>query len=307
MEMNEDALAKLGLQALLSPFVTVLSQHEVQAPTQFVDLFVPAPPEDPTAAETALGLLGRMVAAPAQLEAFSDTVTLHEGRDCLRKQLTLHHALILGAPRGTSVATIPLPQLWILSLGRPRALLGGWGMTAAAGWPSGVYRTAEGLGAWVVVLRELPRTRETLLVRLFGDDEMLVGVSFDLLGLGAQDPVRQASARLLYRWRVWLKGHPEDEATRRRLMNFEQMVEQETQRLIEFGKADGLREGKAEGLREGLHEGTVALREAVGDLCELLGVELTEARRQHLASLDLAGLQQLRVALKATRSWPAGG
>jgi hypothetical protein len=49
------------------------------------------------------------------------------------------------------------------------------------------------------------------------------------------------------------------------------------------------------------------LREAVADLCEAYGVELTEARREHLAGLDLAGLQELRARLKAARSWPAGG
>jgi flagellar biosynthesis/type III secretory pathway protein FliH len=81
-------------------------------------------------------------------------------------------------------------------------------------------------------------------------------------------------------------------------MNFEQMVEQETQRLIEHGRADGL--------RDGLREGAAALREAVADLCEAYGVELTEARREHLAGLDLAGLQELRARLKAARSWPAG-
>jgi hypothetical protein len=145
------------------------------------------------------------------------------------------------------------------------------------------------------VLRELPRTRETLL-RLFGDAEMRRAVSFDLSGLGAQDAVKQASARLLYRWMVWLKGHPEDEATRRRLMDFEQMVEQETQRLIDFGKADGLREGRADGLRE-----------AVADLCEAYGIEVTAARQQHLAGLDLAGLQSFKARLKAARAWPAEG
>jgi hypothetical protein len=198
--MNEDALAKLGLQALLSPFVSVLTQHEVQAPAQFVDLFVPTPPADQAAAETALGVLGRMVGAPAMLEAFSDTVTLQEGRDCQRKQLTLHHSMVLKAPRGTA-ASIPLPQLWVLSLGRPETLVQRWSMQANDGWPAGFYGS-EGLEAWVVVLRELPRTTETLLLRLFGDEPMRQQVAHDLAAMTASQPVRQASARLLCRWRV---------------------------------------------------------------------------------------------------------
>jgi predicted transposase/invertase (TIGR01784 family) len=68
------------------------------------------------------------------------------------------------------------------------------------------------------------------------------------------------------------------------------------------GKEEGLREGKADGLREGKEEG---LRAAISDLCELLQVELTTERRSHLAGLDLASLESLRVPLKQQRSWPA--
>jgi hypothetical protein len=42
----------------------------------------------------------------------------------------------------------------------------------------------------------------------------------------------------------------------------------------------------------------------VEDLCEVLGVELTEERKAHLAGLDLAGLEALRRHLKTHRSWP---
>jgi uncharacterized membrane protein YqjE len=48
------------------------------------------------------------------------------------------------------------------------------------------------------------------------------------------------------------------------------------------------------------------LREAVADLCELLGVELTETRRTQLAALDLAGLGAFLAALKPARAWPGG-
>jgi hypothetical protein len=72
---------------------------------------------------------------------------------------------------------------------------------------------------------------------------------------------------------------------------------------LKEGKQAGLKEGKLAGLEEGEAKG---LREAVSDLCELLGIALTEAQREQLAGLDLAGLQRLRAHLKATRSWPAG-
>jgi hypothetical protein len=72
---------------------------------------------------------------------------------------------------------------------------------------------------------------------------------------------------------------------------------------VREGKAEGLREGKAAGLREGKEEG---LRQAVVDLCEVLGVEVTDERCAHLAALDLPGLEALRAELKAKKTWPAG-
>jgi len=60
----------------------------------------------------------------------------------------------------------------------------------------------------------------------------------------------------------------------------------------------GLREGEARGKADGL-------REAAEDLCELLGVSLTQERRAHLAGLDLAGLSALRSHLKDRKGWPS--
>jgi flagellar biosynthesis/type III secretory pathway protein FliH len=68
-------------------------------------------------------------------------------------------------------------------------------------------------------------------------------------------------------------------------------------------EADGLREGKEDGLREGNAAG---LRAAITDLCEVLGVEVTDERRAHLAALDLPGLEALRSELKAMKAWLAG-
>ncbi len=67
------------------------------------------------------------------------------------------------------------------------------------------------------------------------------------------------------------------------------------------GKAEGLREGKAKGLREGEAKG---LREAVRTVCELIGIELDEARERELAALDEAALRTLLAHLKTARAWP---
>ena len=46
------------------------------------------------------------------------------------------------------------------------------------------------------------------------------------------------------------------------------------------------------------------MQATVGDLCELLDIEVTDERKAHLASLDLVGLETLRGHLKTHKSWP---
>jgi len=252
--VNEDARAKLGLQALLSPFVPLRVHHEVQPPAQFVDLYVSAPPASPDAMIETLGTLGRMASQPALLEASSDTVTLEEARDCQRKQLTLHHTLTLDAnrqrPPGGAPVAVPFPWLWILSLGEPRAVLNAWVMSPSGRWPDGIERSNEAMAVGVVVLRRLEVTRETITLRLFGDEPMRQRASRELQAMSEEDPLRRAVGQMLYRWRIWLKGHPEDEETRRRLMDFEQLVEQETLQLKNEARYEGHKEGLQEGRRE---------------------------------------------------------
>lgn len=63
------------------------------------------------------------------------------------------------------------------------------------------------------------------------------------------------------------------------------------------------------GLQHGLEKGREQGRErearlAIADICEMLGLELTAARRGHLEQLNLQGLEALRAHLKTHRMWP---
>lgn len=66
---------------------------------------------------------------------------------------------------------------------------------------------------------------------------------------------------------------------------------------------DALLRGRREGEEKGLERGR---REAILDLAEVLGLEVTEERRTRLAALDGAGLDEVRAAVRAMRGWPEG-
>jgi hypothetical protein len=48
-----------------------------------------------------------------------------------------------------------------------------------------------------------------------------------------------------------------------------------------------------------------AAREAIADLCEVLGIDLTPERRSQLDGMKAEALAALRARLKVERGWPA--
>jgi hypothetical protein len=66
---------------------------------------------------------------------------------------------------------------------------------------------------------------------------------------------------------------------------------------IELGREKGLELGRKKGFEQ-------VIRAAIGDLCEALGIELTEERRARIEQMDLPALNELRAALKRSRRFP---
>jgi hypothetical protein len=76
----------------------------------------------------------------------------------------------------------------------------------APGWPEGFYRAPEGLAAWVVVLPELPKTRETLPLRLFGDERTRRSLPQEIAAQEAGDPMGPVVRGMLKTWVLWVRG-----------------------------------------------------------------------------------------------------
>ena len=49
------------------------------------------------------------------------------------------------------------------------------------------------------------------------------------------------------------------------------------------------------------------IQQAITDLCEILGIEMTAERRAQIERLDLAGLSALRAHIKTARAWLPSG
>jgi hypothetical protein len=257
MQRNRfDRAAKDMLRASLEPDGAFAADEEIASHPQHADgWFTPDPARPPTRA--ALGLLGRMTSDACTLEAFHATPGENDVSDCVRKLLTFRHVLTLRTPAP------PPPRLWIISSGRPVGGLEGFAFHSRQGWPNGVYHSPRLLFAGLVVTSELPRARDTLLLRLMGAGACLRDALAELATMPREARERAIAGPVLLRCRIDV---PEDPASRtsedEEFMTSTQEIFEAWEREKEAaGLERGLEQGRAEGRTEGLAEAVVMIYE----------------------------------------------
>lgn len=168
MREIHDQYAKHALSALLRPAGPVEEQKAVSPEAQYVDVhFTPSPDGAPSLDR--LGLLGRLADRPTSLEHFHRTPDGRSLVECVRKHLNHRHVVSLRQPSAAESDSDPaLPQLWVLSSGRPDGSLRGLGLKRRRGFPPGIYGSPPLYDFGVVAINELREHRSTLLLRLLG-------------------------------------------------------------------------------------------------------------------------------------------
>ena len=210
MHNRSDQLAKNILRDALSRASTAETEVEVMAATQKIDVYcVPDPAREAERAE--MGLLGELSAEPSLFEPYHDTPSLRHVRHCLRKQLTWHHELERRARAAASSPSpdadpdappdpaVTFPALVIISPGRPETVLEAYGCAPTR---PGVYHAVPGLVMRLIVLAELPRTRETVLLRLLGPARLLREALEDLATLPDDTWEKSVAMPLLVHFRI---------------------------------------------------------------------------------------------------------
>jgi hypothetical protein len=250
---HADQLSKNILRDALSLASTSETEVEVLAATQRIDVY--AVPDPARAAERRrMGLLGKLSEEPALFEPFRNTPSLTRVRACLRKQLTWHSELERRARAAAGQvdedddtdppAPVPFPWLVVISPGRPETALAGYG---CQGILPGVYEAVPSLLLRVVVLAELPRTRDTLLLRLLGPPPMLHDALEDLQALPADSWERSATSPILVHFRL-LGDTPEEEGLSAEIRAWYEEYQREQQKREADREARGEAKGEARAL-----------------------------------------------------------
>lgn len=250
-----DTFSKSVLGHVLEPLGRFEPQKEIVAHPQLADLlFIPSP-KPPRNAHPMLRLLHRMSSRPGLFEPFSRTPTAASLVDVLNKSLNLHRAR-----RGRT--GYRQAEVWVLSPGKPRKALAEFEARPDTVFEvKGFYRLPKALRMNVIVIRELPRTPETLLFRLMGRGTTYKR-AVDELAERMPDDLAMHIASLIKRW-IEVQEHSDQVSD----MLTQELIDH-TRRALEQRDAFIRQQGKAE-----LLERVVAQR---------LGRVLTEPEQEAL-------------------------
>jgi hypothetical protein len=100
-------------------------------------------------------------------EPFGQPPHEEDVRACLRKLLTKHHQRLQEAKKNKAPKPT-LPRQWMIAPSLPPRIVTTFALRRVRGWPRGISLGPDGYGLGWVSLRDLPRTRQTLLLRLMG-------------------------------------------------------------------------------------------------------------------------------------------
>ena len=271
MRAQHDALGKDVLAHLLEDEGTV-EKEKVVAPkdSQRIDLVFTPDAEKRTRrdrGQACLRLIRRMTLRTCMFELFSSLLSETVILLSQRKQISVLDEMLVHARRKRHEGPRPLmPVQWILSPGRPKRALDELGFQSDGDWPDGFYRGARGYKVWVVALNELPKTRETLALRLLGTGRTRLEALTEIGAMPVTDPDRPVLLALVGWIRYVVRENrkaaeglsKEPEFMHALREGFEQWMK--TQQKLAAAKA--MREVRSEARSEGKAESLLAVLEA---------------------------------------------
>lgn len=242
MRLRFDQLGKQIGRRALDPSGPTVVHDEILPDAQHADLrHEPDPARE--AERARLGLLGRLAATVCLIEIYGHAPSKDEVLACVGKLIAFRRrrARVFARRRArepTPSEPFVEPYLWILTAGRPTAVLTDLGAHPAPGWPVGVYLGPALLRVGIVVASELPRERETLLVRLMAAGPLLPSAVEDLTALPRDAYERAVSGGVLLSLKHTLGKKPSPTAE-------EQEFIVAMQDIWEKAREEGLNEGRA--------------------------------------------------------------
>ncbi len=194
-----DQFAKDYLSELLSPIGVVNPGREVASEVRQIDVYFTPTTQMPDY-KNKLGLLGKMAETTALFEPFRNAVTVNEVQSCVGKLLAIKGEIERQSRReNTRIIQTDLPKLWILTPTGSETLLNGFrAIPDEENWGKGIYFLGEYWRTGIVVIHHLPKTPETLWLRILGRGDVQEKAIASLAAMAVDDPLRIITLELVY-------------------------------------------------------------------------------------------------------------
>ena len=272
-----DSFDKRLIAGALDELGTSVFEHEVHDPARYVDIYFR--PQDPASQSPPLelGLLGRMARFACLMEPFRNPVTVKDVQACLIKGLAMQQQSDTGKP-----------WLWILTPTASLRIRKQFQAQPDFDELMGIYTLGCGFEARLVVIHQLPKTPETMLIRLLGRGRVQQQAIEEVMALGVDHPTRERVLRLIGNWKIMVdRKEVKDEELLMNLSPAYYQWEAETlNKGIQLGKQEGIQLGKQEGIQLGEQRGKL---KAVPTL-HALGLSVDQISQQ--LELDPSLIQQ---------------
>jgi hypothetical protein len=214
-QFPHDQFAKDLLESLLSPFGKVGSNRKISSEVREIDLcFFPYP--EPINS-LSLGLLSKLASIGAAfeplvlsgVEVFRNPASADEIRSCMAKLFDLHTELNRQANREKKpkLDEYSLTRLWILTPTLAATTLESFGaITDVERWRDGVYLMPPGCKTGIIVIHQLPKTPDTLWLRILGKGKVQQKAIEEINRLDLNNPYRQNALILLSQLQLVLEA-----------------------------------------------------------------------------------------------------
>ncbi|NER06140.1 MAG: hypothetical protein F6K17_27890 [Okeania sp. SIO3C4] len=254
-QFPHDQFSKEYLEELLSSIGEVKAPREVRGEIRQIDVwFSPQPQLQGNPEE--LGLLAQLAKTSALFEPYRNAVTPDEIDNCMLKLLEVKGEIKREARRNkTRISMDDYPKLWILTPTASQKILDGFRATLdEENWGEGIYFLGEYIRTAIVVIHQLPKTPETMWLRILGKDKIQSQAIDELEALPKGTPHRENTllllADLLSNIEVNPDKSPEDRELIMRLSPlFSQRLEEATQSGVQRGVQQGVQQERRETIK----------------------------------------------------------
>lgn len=209
-----DQFAKQYLSELLNILGEVEISKEITSEVRQIDVFF-IPAADAASKAAQIGLLGQLaVKGAAGFEVFRNAVEKNEIRECMGKMFDYHSLLARKARReNVPITEASLPMVWIISPTISPEMLESFPakLDTAIGM-RGIYSLGEGLKTGLIAIHQLPRTPETMWLRILGRSSVQEQAMRELEALSEDNPLREHTLELVYDLLSVLEARQRNEA-----------------------------------------------------------------------------------------------